>query len=404
MNETTPLIEEIRILRNLTVNSFSALRADLLSTNSFDEQMLNQINNVIYKIKSRCDSLKVFLQTVPNGDSTDGAIALAESIISHTAMLNSYLESSSVANEAVEFEHVFDDFFSELLRVFEEDKPPIYTQTKKASMRLASQLKKVMPSPIAFFFSVKSAHFFSSRIEIHHQDALTKIVREISFPPEYQQAGLSILNYFSVILNDKYPDTPVTVSIQQAKDKVTLIVTLPDGSVDKISKELNDYGLVITGKISPLEFAGSELKALALQQKLELAQLEVRQTRDLLRLQEQYSDKRINSLELEIKNLYSIIGRELTSKDALQEALIHLATQMSTGYMSEQAAILMQSLASAIGEQNTERTRIVLDDIRTSQPGLFAQLNDFFLQAATSGVIGNYVYEWLKAIWPILPK
>jgi len=147
-----------------------------------------------------------------------------------------------------------------------------------------------------------------------------------------------------------------------------------------------------------------DFKALALQQKLELAQMEVRQTRDLLRIQDQYATKRVESLEAEVKNLYDLLGREFTSREVLQEGLLHLTAKLAVGHIGEQPTQLVRTLAEAISERNAERTRVVLEDIQSSQPALFDRLNDFFLQAATSGVIGNYVYDWLKALWPIMPK
>lgn len=185
---------------------------------------------------------------------------------------------------------------------------------------------------------------------------------------------------------------------------VTLVITLPDGSQDTVTQALNDYGLVVTGRMPARELVGDDIKALALQQKLELAQMEVRQTRDLLRLQERYSNGRIESLESEVKNLYALLGREFTSRERLQEGLLNLTKQMASGHIGEQATQLLSALSEAISERNDQRTRILLEDIQSADPDLFERLSDFFFQAATTGVIGNYVYDWLKVLWPVLPK
>ena len=39
-----------------------------------------------------------------------------------------------------------------------------------------------------------------------------KIIRSIEFPPEYLQSGLSILNYFSTVVKQKYPDKLVKIT------------------------------------------------------------------------------------------------------------------------------------------------------------------------------------------------
>ena len=109
-----------------------------------------------------------------------------------------------------------------------------------------------------------------------------------------------------------------------------MLITLPDGSQEIVEKLLTDYGLVVAGKLNARELMSSDVRALALQQKLELAQMEVRQTRDLLRKQEKYAAGRVESLEQDVKNLYSLLGRELASKDELHEVLFSCHCKVRT--------------------------------------------------------------------------
>ncbi|KPA14459.1 Toll-Interleukin receptor domain protein [Candidatus Magnetomorum sp. HK-1] len=67
------------------------------------------------------------------------------------------------------------------------------------------------------------------------------IERHIIFPPEYQQAGMSVLTYFNSILIDKYPDTKVSVTIKQENLKVTMIVETPEGKKEEIQKTLDQF-------------------------------------------------------------------------------------------------------------------------------------------------------------------
>src|SRR5262249_18064385 len=54
------------------------------------------------------------------------------------------------------------------------------------------------------------------------REDLPAIERAIEFPPEYKQAGIGILSYFSEVLAKKYPNEDIRVSILQAGNKVTL--------------------------------------------------------------------------------------------------------------------------------------------------------------------------------------
>jgi hypothetical protein len=400
-----PLQERLRVVRNLTVSAYAAAsQGGTLKSQMGDDALSQRVNHLVFKIKQRFDSFKVFIQTVANGSRSDGAIALAESILSHTSMLHKLLVEAGHGERSLPFSEACAPYLAQ----FDESARQVIDQQNsvavKNSMRLPGQLKKVAPDFVVLYLCAATAARFSSGIRLNPSDGFAKVIREITFPPEYQQAGLSILNYFSAVLHDKYPDMPVTVSIQQHPDKVTLLITLPDGRQEQVSKMLSDYGLVVTGKMTPRELVGDDIKALALQQKLELTQLEVRQTRELLRMQEQYANKRVESLESEVRNLYTLLGREFTSRENLQTSLLQFASKLASGHVGDQASVLVQSLASAVAERNAERTRVVLEDIQSSEPALFDRLNEFFLHAATSGVIGNYVYDWLKMIWPILPK
>jgi transcriptional regulator with XRE-family HTH domain len=81
------------------------------------------------------------------------------------------------------------------------------------------------------------------------QDALTVLERSIIFPPEYKQSGVSILSYFAEVVAKKYPDQDVRVTILQSGPTVTLRVETPQGDIEEIERTLEQYGLVVTGKM-----------------------------------------------------------------------------------------------------------------------------------------------------------
>ncbi|MES2877889.1 MAG: hypothetical protein V4713_05650 [Pseudomonadota bacterium] len=410
-HEPQALQSQLTVLRNLAASSFLTLSnsANNLNIGSLREQfpdpaLWNRTNGMVINLKKRFDSYRILLQTLTTAVGSEGAIALAESIISYVFMIRSLLEDSELEKIAKPYAAFFEPRILEIIGLLEKDGEVASKETLRHVERFCTQFPSGITAIVVYWFSIQFADRYARAIQLTHSDGLSKIVRELSFPPEYQQAGLAILNYFSAVLIDKYPDIPVAVSIKQEPNLVTLVITLPDGSEDKITQALNDYGLVVTGKMSAKEFISDDLRALALEQKLELAQMEVRQTKEILRLQDQYSNKRVESLEVEVKNLYSLLGREFTSREKLQDGLLKFTETMSNGHIGEQVTGLLNSLSQAIADHNVERTKIILEDIQTAEPDVFERLNDFFLKAATSGIIGNAVYDWLKVLWPMIPK
>lgn len=104
----------------------------------------------------------------------------------------------------------------------------------------------------------------------------TEIIKEISFPPEYKQAGLGILNFFADQVAVRYPDDDVEVSIQQIKSKVILVIKPPKGKVKSIVQDFETFGEVVTEKI-PIELYTKEQSQIELiKNKIELSKLEIK--------------------------------------------------------------------------------------------------------------------------------
>lgn len=81
---------------------------------------------------------------------------------------------------------------------------------------------------------------------------------------------------------------------------------------------MEDYGGVVTGKISAEDFIEDPIEALALKNKLELAELELRQTRQILSFSQknhQSEQMRVLTLEGQVQRLFSIVEKGLQSSD-----------------------------------------------------------------------------------------
>jgi hypothetical protein len=92
---------------------------------------------------------------------------------------------------------------------------------------------------------------------LKEREEINNIIRSIEFPPEYHQAGLTILNYFGTLINQRYPEIPVTVRIEQEGLKVRLTIQTPGGHREIVEQTLQAYGLVVRAcRRTPLRVTG----------------------------------------------------------------------------------------------------------------------------------------------------
>lgn len=159
-----------------------------------------------------------------------------------------------------------------------------------------------------------------------------RVERCIEFPPEYCEAGTSILTYFNRVLNIKYPSKKNKVRIEQEGLILRMIIDTPTGERDEIEKTLEEYGMVVTGKMKPESFLSDPFEVMALKNKIEIAGLELRQTRKLLDLTRDNSQQRIESLEIQVDKLHCIIEKGLQSGDQVFRVINKMAEQDNLTY------------------------------------------------------------------------
>lgn len=104
----------------------------------------------------------------------------------------------------------------------------------------------------------------------------------IEFPPEYYQAGLGILNYFSSYLRKNYPNDNATVKIEQSGQSIRLTVISEDGNTEVIEKALTEYELIVSGERSPEDFARNKELILELKNELRFAQVRIESQQDII--------------------------------------------------------------------------------------------------------------------------
>ncbi|WP_422360032.1 hypothetical protein [Reichenbachiella sp.] len=222
------------------------------------------------------------------------------------------------------------------------------------------QLDLLAPLSHPFKFVIAS---YSNQLSINNIDVIEiesdpnvnskRIIdRCIEFPPEYHQAGLSILNFFGTYLRENYPEEEAKVRIEQDGLRVRLIIEKDDGESEVVEKALQEYELIVTGKESPEKFATSEILILELKNELRMAQFRIDSQRDIISLQNSRIDK-----------LIGIVGDGLSNKAPIS---IDFRPSISTS----SSVILNDKISTAIGTINELKNMLP-----TSSPAFLA-LND----------------------------
>ena len=81
----------------------------------------------------------------------------------------------------------------------------------------------------------------------------------IEFSPEYHQAGLGILNYFTTYLREQYPEQDALVKIEQHGLSVRMIIETKNGERTIVEKALHEYELIVSGEEPPEKYSYSKI-------------------------------------------------------------------------------------------------------------------------------------------------
>ncbi len=240
----------------------------------------------------------------------------------------------------------------------------------------------------------------SKTLKVDLKDSIRK---SIEFPQEYYQTGISILNYFNTILNQKYPDIEASVTIKQEGLNVTMIIETNNGEKEIIEKALTDYGLVVTGRMNASTLLQNSRDVVALENKLELLNTELRMTNRLLESERNQYSQRINSLEKDIERLNNIVLTGLSHNQTLQELIgNHLKTNDTS--VNDSLALLKTLILKGAAREDEDDVLKSLDIIADREPSLMGQIVDLVFKGAISGSSGNMLYQWIISFCNAMPK
>ena len=257
--------------------------------------------------------------------------------------------------------------------------------------------------------------------EIHKfSSSENKIERVLEFPTEYYQAGVGILSYFGDVLKQKHPTLKAKVRIEQDENTIRMIIDTPDGSRDIIEKTLDNYSLVIANKDKPESLLDDQLQIASLKNRLAIADLEVRQARDLMLVSDNLINRKINTLEEEVKYLRTHISNQMQHMSTSQSLILHqsekeervllqqinisqraiqqLIKNSSNNFELQRALIKLNNVIEN-GEKDSDEssTKEALTTIKETSPDTFESLSEA-LKNTAYGVSGNIAFQWLQQV------
>lgn len=231
-----------------------------------------------------------------------------------------------------------------------------------------------------------------------------RIIREITFPPEYREAGVAILSYFARVLEQKCPEAGARVSIVQDGNTVRLQIETNKGDRQTIERTLSDYGKVVTGELLPTQFYSDPAAVTELSNKLEITKMELRLKEQNFLTYQNHSERRINELAGQVAGLMSLVGSQLSTVQTLSQALASLASSERLSPAVAKALDAVTKLVSSEKSNESEaKLHKALQVIRVEDAGFFSRLKESASNIAHS-VAGNMATPWVVAAINAFPK
>lgn len=270
-------------------------------------------------------------------------------------------------------------------------------------IELISEVLKVPPGKY-FDLEVNPVNLINSFEEVS-TDSFPNFERCIEFEPDNRKAGVSILSFFSEIVESEFSGQSVKVGIIQSGNVVTLRVETPEGKLLKeVEKALNQYGLAVMGK-APIDSVSNNPQVIQdLKMRLEVTKLELKLGKEAaIERSKQYED-RIGNLEGQLFRLQGIIGESLSHNSSLVDVIKGLSEEDKSSKSLLKAISVIEKLTlkshSGLSEKELKDS---LEIIREKSPSLFKRVVDNF-DAIPASIGANFSTEWIQSIISSLPK
>lgn len=228
--------------------------------------------------------------------------------------------------------------------------------------------------------------------ELTDQNTKNRILRELNFPPEYQEAGITILQGFVKLIKRKYGEKDVSVTIKQTGLKVVLIIKTPDGKVEEVEEFLDQYSQVIAGNQEVASLTNDPVALIELKSQFDVAQLQVKQQRDINLLLKTNHDRRIESLEKENDWFKEQLALSVESSKAITHEVLSQLRSNDT-----QIAELATKLVEVVNKTDTTTKQLVsVEKKAESANKTIDELNKLILKEGVGKGVAESVRKLIK--------
>ena len=233
-----------------------------------------------------------------------------------------------------------------------------------------------------------------------------KVKRYIEFSPEHRQAGIGILSFFSSYLDERYPNTDAKVIIQQNGSEVKMTIETSDGDPAVITRTLEEYASVITGKSQPGDFIDDPMAIMKLQQRLQMAVLELKWASDNKAILERMNDSlnlTVKTQAEQIADLNKSLQRGLSSAGKLADAMKALSTRASDATVQIALNRLLDMVEQGLNERDEDDAKRQLGQIQQADPKTYGELCELAHNMVT-GTSASLLANWIGALNSVLPS
>ncbi|MCS0033967.1 hypothetical protein NB539_17710 [Vibrio parahaemolyticus] len=249
-------------------------------------------------------------------------------------------------------------------------------------------------------FLILGCSYDYSDIEVIDSDKVIR--RTITFEPHQIQAGVGLLSYFSEVLKQKCSEANSKVSIEQDGEKVRLRIKSDAGTEHKVEALLNEYGEVLNGTRQPEQLMTDQVQLLSLQNKLDMAAMEVKHQQSILALTKSNYDQRIFSLEEQVEDLKHMLSESITSHRIAQDQVSKLIDKYGSNSDVELELLgLAKKLDERAADVQKEELERIVKQLHMDNPKLAAEFLSL-LKGPLEGVAGNIIYSWLPQLGSII--
>jgi len=314
-------------------------------------------------------------------------------LVEYIAHGEASLEEEQALEDAFEKEYNEDFDYKDLLRLKEEELESVKNELERLREDTEAKLKLHQTTKSQLNTKVKDSEKIIKELEariaeIGTFDDADTIIRSIEFNPEHRQAGLGILSYFSEVVKQKYPDKNISVSIKQEDNIVSLIIITEEGDKEIIERALDQYGKVIIGDLLPRELFNNPLHTAQLENKIEIANTEIRSLERLLGIQDNT-----------ITYLKESIGMLSRTNCENQKTLNCAIDKISSNENIDAIIELFKSLEErdALTTQEVTAVKNAVTTISTKYPDSLHKLKQYCSSVSTS-IVGSIVSDTLKML------